>query len=1713
MANAKSKAPASQESLWVCGLTPDLFEIPSIKIPIATTSSAITEMVLDIADAQSSVPETVGKVEMLGNTADEESLGGTIDQLLAGWSPAYDDTDFTDRKIPWPHIDPAQYRPDANAEQRIVDNIAAIKIVQQLTQQGRKPDLQEAAALLRYSGWGGAARVFSPDGSQPQPFAPLREELRSLVGERDFAAMQASVNSAFYTDPVIVRALWRIVEHMGFSGGRIIEPAAGVGHILAGMPTSIAAKSEVTAVELDPTSATILERNFAPYGVQVHSCGIEAAKVPSGFYDLAIGNVPFGKYRSNDTSKAAYADWNIHNYFLGKSLDLVRPGGLMVLITTRSSLDSSKNAHRKWLAAHARLIGAIRLPTMAFESFANTQAVTDILVLKRLENPQYADEPHWMHTGEPPAALMEQGHSVRHRASHRTTGRFYEAEAAINGHYQRHPDHVLGKLQWSSGQYGPEVLPVYSGSMEQLGEDLDAVIERAIPSAIYEARAAHIHEKAPMGSLMRQANTTDALPGAFVIKNGSIFISEGDDLLDVDSLYQGTTRKRLLGMILVRDAAVAVIEHQSKSDDDAKLADLQRHLNHTYDSFVANMGFLSTSANSRIMRSDPNWPLMLALEVWEEEENTARKADIFTKRTVGKVSLPDKVDSAKDAMLLSLAIYGRIVLKDMSLRTGQPVMEVVRQLKAEGLAYRDPALARWVPADEYLSGHIREKIVQAHAAGPAYADNIPALMAVLPTDLGPAEVEARLGAPWIPSDVIQTFAAELVNDTRGQIGVSYDDSTATWSIQTQYERRFVGDHTLQNNKWGTANRSALDLLEGALNQQPPTVSRMIDGVSKVDTAATLDAREKWQAIRDQFRQWVYRDDSRRDRLLRIYNDLFNQIVERRFDGSHLHLPGMAAEVIPYQHQKDAIWRIVVNGNTLLAHCVGAGKTLTMIAAGMELRRLGKARKPLHVVMNNCLEQYVAEAKRLYPQARILMASKEDLCGDRRRTFCARIATGDWDAVVMTQASFERIMLSPETQKKFIDNMLAEARMNLSSTKDSNAKRSIKEMERRMKDYEARLKRLVETGKADERAVWFEELGVDYLFLDEAHAYKNLGRLSKMPRVAGLPNVNSQRAFDTFMKSRIVMELHGGVQEGVVMATATPITNSLAELHTMQIYLQPLALKKHGIYEFDAWSASFGESVTGIELAPDGSGFRTNTRYAKFVNLPELMGIFRGVADIRTKEMLGLPTPQIVGGKPQTCVVEPSEKLKAITADLVDRADKIRSRSVNPRDDNFLAVTNDGRRAALDVRLVDPSQPADPNGKLAAVATNVFRIWEEGADKRLTQLVFSDLGTPGGSGFSVYTEVKGLLVGKGIPSEQIEFIQDHDSDAAKAKLFKKVRDGVVRVLLGSTQKMGTGTNVQNRLKAIHQIDAPWVPSAVEQRDGRADRQGNACESIELWRYVTSGSFDAYSWQVLDVKARFINQVMTAPQGMRSVEDISVAALTYAEIKAIASGNPLVIEKASVDLAVQKLSRSYSQWENDRWRLSHRKADINKRLKWIDNNMDHIEIVAQQAAQIDESTPFMPLNNAAQDAVLPGMSTVEAIGQAFRVTARVLHSGVVGEIGGFRIEVDRFAGTPEMVLWAVDGKTNVTVERPNIQETERVGRAALQTIARFVRDPVQLREEHSRKTQELALIEQMLQEGFPQQLELEAALTRQREIEAALDLDKADESAQTMDTENP
>jgi len=1672
-----------------CGLSLDLFDAPSMTTPVAQAAKEVAQVTL-----AASLSEVA--------TASFDDEPGVLGDLsaLADWGSVQvpdEDEEFADRKVLWPELEAAKYQPSSLEAERIQDNIEAIKLVKQLKASPRALGAEDMHTLLRYSGWGGVARVFAPDGSAPAKLAAQRDELQALVSEQEFEAMRSSITTGYYTPPEVAQAVWGVLEKLGFKGGRVLEPSAGTGQFFASMPGHIARKSSLAAVELDKVTASVLEAAFAPYGAQVHACGLEDAKVPFGFWDLCVGNVPFGDFKTNDTSRSPYADWSIHNWFIARCLELVRPDGLVAVITSHHTMDSDKSVHREWIAAHAELVAAIRLPQSTFEQHANTEAVADLLVFQRRRVPTFGAAPAWLKTEEAGSALFAAGQPTTKMAYHRQTGRNYTKTAKVNALFARHPEQVVGRLTWQTGQFGEVAVPVLDGGVTALVARLTELTQQ-LPEGVYVAQAAI--DAQPLLAVQRYANLGDDMPGSFVVHGGRICISEGAEVLDVDELYTGTARKRLLGMLEIKKAALEVVEFQAQSEDDAQLRVLQRHLNGIYDAYVSQYGPLSTTANSRVMRGDPGWPLMLALEIWDDENQTATKADIFTKRTVGQPEVPQEVENVKDAMLISLSQFGRIELKDMAKRWRKPVREVIEALREQGLAYRDPALGRWVPADEYLSGHIKDKISQARAAGPVYECNTPALEAVLPQDLGPADVEARLGAPWVPCDVVAQFCTDLLAPKQYDqpVQVTFQAETATWSVQAGHNRTYWGDRTKQTVEWGTTDRCALDLIEAAANQQPPTITRTIDDKQVVDKKATLAAREKWQALRDKFRMWVYADEARRDRLLRLYNDNFNQLVPRKFDGSHLHLPGMSKVLTPRAHQKNAIWRIVVKGNTLLAHCVGAGKTLVMCSAGMELRRLGRARKPLHVVQGATLEAYCAEFMRLYPQARVLMATKDDLSGDRRRAFVSRIATGDWDAVVMTQSTFERLPLSPQVQERFLEALLAEARAMLGLATDAGSKRSLKEIEKRMKELEARLKRLQEAKADDNSVVFFDELGCDFVFYDEAHAAKSMPRMSKMPRIAGLPTASSQRAFDVFMKTRVIMEQRGGEEDGCVFATATPIANSVAELWVMQMMLQPKTLKRHGLYEFDAWSATFGEAVTGLELSPDGGGYRMNTRYARFSNTPELINIFKGVADIQTKRMLQLPTPRIEGGKPQVVVSKPSEALKEIIAGLVDRADKIRNGQVKPHEDNMLAVTNDGRKAALDIRLIDPTLPADPDCKLVACADKVYEIWRQGTSERWTQLVFSDLGTPGGV-FSVYEEVRRLLVERGIPDTEMAFAGDYESDSAKAKLQKKVREGQIRVVFGSTQKLGTGVNVQKRLKAIHHLDCPWRPSDIEQRDGRGERQGNECESIWLYRYVTSASFDAYSWNLIDVKGRFIEQVMSADKGIRSVEDVSMTSLSYAEIKAIASGNPLVLEKATVDAKVQKLSFAFSQWEDERWRLGHRKGQLAQRLAHIDRIMPTVEVDAKLAEALPELPELEPVSAIAKAAATHANGVLN-IGYAVRSMSASKLDGCVGRVGGFRVLIERGYHGTDIYVEAPNSGLKALVNRPSLNEIAGVGDAVIKTIRKIAEDPQRMRSEYGSKREELAGIDNLLAQDFAHRAELLEVRARQAEIEAALDLDK-------------
>ncbi len=1616
----------------------------------------------------------------------------------------------------WPAFDPSRFAPPSGMNARIEANIGAIELLKQLERDDIEPTDDQRHRLLGYIGWGGLAKVF--EHIERNTLADYQQQLDALLTAEEFASARASTPNAHYTDPVVVKAMWAMVERMGFKGGRIIEPAAGTGLFLAAMPAHLAQQSEITAVELDKVSGAILEKVFGQLGVTTHVSAIEKASVPHGFYDLAISNVPFGDYKSLETRKVGYAGWNIHNYFFGKAVDLVRPGGLIVFVTSRHTLDSASENHRKWLDAHGELLGAVRLPRNAFKKQANTEVVTDIVMLRKREAPLFNQDSQWIVRGQAPLDMMRPGQDLSYWNPN--LRRQTDYDRSINAWYVDRPGMVVGSLEVVSNQYGKELQPVFNGTPEEFEDRLASCIAE-LPIDGYRPVKAHASPLGPSESLLlrRISATHKVKPGSFVEHRGSLCISEGDSWIEVDAAYKGIARDRVFGLMKIRDAARRLLEQQATSTDEAEFKSLQYALNSYYDAFVVKFGYASDRANVRVFRSDPECPLVLSLESYDEDTEGYVKADIFSKRTAGRKDVPEFAETAKDAMLISLALHGRIVIPDMAKRLRVSSPEVVQSLRDEALAYVDPEDGAWRPADEYLSGNIRNKISAARAGGKKFEANVAALTQVLPKDLGPGEVEVRLGAPWVPVDVIEQFGDELIEDKAGSFDVLYDAQSATWSVKTSaYRAEYAGKRVLNTGKWGTPKRCAVELIEAALNQTPPKITRKnSDDKTVVDKAATLAAREKYEAIKAEFKAWAYRDEARRDRLLRIYNDEFNQLVERRFDGSHLVLYGMSSVIVPYKHQLDAIWRIVSGGNTLLAHVVGAGKTFTMVAAAMELRRIGKANKPLLIVPNHMLDQFSGDFVRFYPTAKVLMASKEDFVGDSRRQFAARIALGDWDAVVMTHATFEKLPMRPETTNRFVSELMDQARLALAMADEHNGKRTVKQCEKLLKALEAKLERAMNESARDD-FVYFDDLGVDHLMVDEAHLFKNLMQVSKMPSIAGLPNVSSNRAFDLWVKTSVIMEQRGGAELGVTFATATPIANSIAELHTMMKFLQPQMLKRVGLYEFDAWAATFGEAVQGMEVAPDGSGYRLNTRFSRFVNVPDLMALFRCVADIRTRSMLNLPTPKIKGGKPRTLQSPGSNEMREYTKTLVERANDVRSGHVKPNEDNMLAISNCGRKAALDMRLINPALPFDPQGKVGKCRDEVLRIWQETAPFKGAQLVFCDLSTPTSAGFSVYNDLKARLIDGGIPAEEIAFIHDYDSDTAKGKLFKLVRAGVVRVLMGSTLKLGMGTNVQKRLKVVHQLDAPWRPADVEQRDGRGERPGNMCSEIELLRYVTEQSFDAYVWQLLEMKMRSIEQIMTTPKGMRSVEDLSMGALTYAEIKAIASGNPLVLEKATVDADVLRLSVLKGQWEQDRWSWNNNRRHNENVLKAIGQRMSSIELDAEAIERERASGwKFVP-HNGWSDPALGESSLAAKIGAQLHAVSRSMPKfgeAVVGTLGGMQVILSRFDGL-EVVIQSRNGPAKYTPSRTGVHISmyAETGQLVIDKIQELAEEPARQIQLAQRLEEENRDIVSRLQQGFEHQERYEQLMERQRIIDAELDLDKDEAGAvEATDTSTP
>ncbi len=1364
-------------------------------------------------------------------------------------------------------------------------NAAAIRTLKQIEAEERLATPEEQEILSRYVGWGGLADCF-------EETSPHYEELKSLLDSEEYAAARASTLTAFYTPPVVIRGIYKALSQMGFTQGNILEPSCGTGNFLGLLPADMAG-SKAYGVELDSISGRIASQLYQNASISVN--GFETVQMPDSFFDVAVGNVPFGDFKVLDRRYDKH-HWLIHDYFFGKALDKVRPGGVIAFVTSKGTMDKENSAVRRYLAQRADLIGAIRLPDNTFKQNAGTEVTSDIIFLQKRDH--ITDlEPDWVH-------LDTDENGIR-----------------MNRYFVQHPEMILGDMVMESTRFGPD-----SVCKAREGEDLSEQLANAVQFLQAEIKPYELEEL--------DEEEDRSIPADPTVKNFSYTIVDGQVYYRENSLMHPvevsvTAENRIRGMIELRECVRRLIEYQTEGYPDEEIAAEQQKLNALYDSFTAKYGLINSRGNKLAFSEDSSYCLLCSLEVLDEQGGLKRKADMFSRRTIRPHVAVTSVDTASEALAVSISEKARVDMDYMAELSGKSPEELERELA--GVIYRDircaenpedilPSLADlsrypFVTADEYLSGKVRQKLRMAKAfleAAPAGQKetarrNVEALEAVQPQDLGAGEIGVRIGANWVPIDVYQQFMVELLTpygQARSRIKILRSEATGQWSIT---EKNFDRANVKANTTYGTRRMSAYHILEQTLNQRDVRVFDYIEDeygnkkpvLNKKETAIAQDRQE---LIKQKFAEWVWKDIDRRERLCRIYNETFNALRPREYDGRHIRFEGMNPEITLRPHQVNAIAHILYGGNTLLAHEVGAGKTYEMVAAAMEMKRLGLCTKSLIVVPNHITEQWAAEWLQLYPSANILVATKKDFETQNRKKFCSRIATGDYDAIIIGHSQFEKIPMSVERQQAILERQIEEILEGIEQAKAQKAERyTVKQMERTRKSLETRLAKLNDQSRKDD-TVTFEQLGIDRLFIDESHYFKNLFLATKMRNVGGIAQTEAQKSSDLFMKTQYLDELTGG--RGTIFATGTPISNSMVELYTIQRYLQYRMLQEMGLVHFDDWAGNFGETVTAIELSPEGTGYRARTRFAKFYNLPELMAAFKGVADIQTADMLKLPVPK---ANFHTEVIKPSEIQKEMIKGLAERAEKIRAGGVDPHVDNMLRITNDGRKLALDMRLIQPLAPDDPNGKVSVCARNVYRIWEQTKEKRSAQLVFCDLSTPTTDGsFSVYDDLKKKLMDAGIPEEEIAFIHTADSEAKKKELFSKVRAGQVRVLLGSTAKMGAGTNVQDKLIALHDLDCPWRPSDLQQRLGRIVRQGNENEEVEIYRYVTEGTFDAYLYQLVENKQKFIAQIMTSKSPVRVADDVDETALSYSEIKALATGNPLIIEKCNLDMEVARLN---------------------------------------------------------------------------------------------------------------------------------------------------------------------------------------------------------------
>lgn len=1387
---------------------------------------------------------------------------------------------------------------EGSPREKFNNNVEAIRVLKKCEEENRFATPQEQEILSKYVGWGGLPQAFDEkDFSWSNEYSILK----NLLDEKEYSQARESTLTAFYTPPVVIRSMYKALENMGLKTGNILEPSCGVGNFIGMLPDSLE-DCKLYGVELDSISGRIARQLYQKSTVAVQ--GYEDTNLPNSFFDVAVGNVPFGDFKVLD-KKYDKHKFLIHDYFFAKTLDKVRPGGVIAFITSKGTLDKETPSVRKYIAQRADLLGAIRLPNNTFKANAGTEVTSDIIFLQKRDS--ITDiEPDWVYLGENDDGIK------------------------MNQYFIDNPEMVLGNMEMISTRFG------YDSACISDGEKLEDKLERAISNIHAEVKEYELDDIGEEDNSIEADLTVRNF--SYTLIDDKIYFRENSRMYPQELAM--TTENRVKGLIEIRDCVRTLLEYQTEDYPDEDIKREQVKLNQLYDRFTKKYGLINSRGNNSAFSNDSSYYLLCSLEILDENGNLARKADMFTKRTIKPKTEITSVDNANDALIVSLSEKARVDITFMQKLCNMGMDKMLKDLEGEIFnvpEYGEPN--HWVTADEYLSGNVREKLkIAEHFAetDESFNVNVKYLKEVQPKDLSASEISVRLGSTWIPPEDIKVFIEYLLNPSNyasQNINVHYNEATSEWWIEGKNYDKY---NIKATNTYGTGRASAYKIIEDSLNLKDTRIYDYYEDengkrVAELNKKETAIAQAKQEQIKLAFEEWIWKDPERRERLTKVYNERFNSIRPREYDGSHISFDGMNPEITLRKHQVNAIARILYGGNTLLAHEVGAGKTFEMVAAAMESKRLGLCNKSLFVVPNHIVEQFGQEFLQLYPSANVLVTTKKDFETANRKKFCSRIATGDYDAIIISHSQFEKIPMSVERQVTIIQKQIEDITLGIQDLKNNNGERfSIKQMEKTKKSLETRLAKLNDTSRKDD-VVTFEELGVDRIFVDEAHYYKNLFLYTKMRNVGGIAQTEAQKSSDLFMKCRYLDELTGG--KGVIFATGTPISNSMVELYTMQRYLQYGELEKRHLQQFDAWASTFGETVTAIELSPEGTGYRAKTRFAKFFNLPELMALFKEVADIQTSEMLNLPVPK---ANYHNVVIEPSEIQKELVKDLSERAEKIRNRMVDSSVDNMLKITNDGRKLALDQRLTNDMLEDFEHSKVATCADNIYSIWDKTSEDKSAQLVFCDLSTPHNDGkFNVYDDLKTKLIDRGIPEEEIAFIHDANTDARKQELFNKVRRGQVRVLIGSTQKMGAGTNCQDRLIALHDLDCPWRPSDLIQRSGRIIRQGNKNPEVDIYRYVTEGTFDAYLYQLVENKQRFISQIMTSKTPVRFAEDIDETALSYAEIKALAAGNPDIIEKTELDTQVAKLKLLKQNYLSEKYELE------DKVIKYYPNEIKRLE----------------------------------------------------------------------------------------------------------------------------------------------------------------------------